>query len=213
MNPTPATTPYLLFAACGLPRSGKTTRLRALSRDHGAPIVNPDSIRLALHGQRFVPEAERFVWATAHCMVQSLFLAGHPLVLVDATNTTRKRRQEWQSTDWQTVFLVMDTPREECLRRAGDDEQIKLVIERMAAQWEPLGADEIGVDTLGTTGLFPRGQLNADDEGEIRLAIAADRKAGIVRIEFGKPVGWLGLPAQAALELAERLSLQAAKLS
>lgn len=129
-----------LIITTGLPRSGKTTW--ALQQAY--PIVNPDSIRLAMHGQRFIDSAERFVWATAHCMVQSLFLAGHNIVILDATNTTRKRRDEWQSNKWATYFKVFDTSKEECLRRADaiNDEAIRPVIERMAAQWEKLDGHE-----------------------------------------------------------------------
>lgn len=151
----------ILIATVGLPRSGKTTWARN-SRWLG-PVVNPDSIRLALHGQRFCASAEPFVWAIAKIMVRSLFLAGHSMVILDATNTTRKRRDEWQSDDWITYFKVLPTSKEECLlRAAGDtkiipviermkeecliraagDTEIIPVIERMAVAFEPLGADE-----------------------------------------------------------------------
>jgi predicted kinase len=124
-----------LICTVGLPRSGKTT----YARSTGHPIVNPDSIRLALHGRRFEALAEPFVWASAKLMVRSLFLAGHSRVIVDATNTTRKRRDEWKSPDWRTAFHVIDTPAAECIRRAVEigDAEIIPIIERMAAQWEP----------------------------------------------------------------------------
>jgi predicted enzyme related to lactoylglutathione lyase/predicted kinase len=130
----------ILIATVGLPRSGKTTW--ALSQ--AWPIVNPDSIRLAIHGQRFLSRAEPFVWATAKAMVRALFLAGHKIVILDATNTRRKLRDEWQSEDWATFFKVMDTGAEICLERAAEqrDAEIIPVIERMAARYEPLGHDE-----------------------------------------------------------------------
>jgi predicted kinase len=49
----------ILILTVGLPRSGKSS----WSRQQTFPVVNPDSIRLALHGLRFAPEAEPFVWA------------------------------------------------------------------------------------------------------------------------------------------------------
>ncbi len=58
---------------------------------------------------------------------------------------------------------------------------------------------------LGATGRFPRGQAGDDDEGELRLALAADRDHGIVRVAFGKPVGWLGLDVVTARLLAKNL--------
>ena len=127
------------------PQVRQTTWAKAYAASNHGPIVNPDSIRLALHGQRFVIEAEGFVWATAHVMVRSLFLAGHDLVIFDSTNVVRRRRDEWQSRSWRTRFVVMETPKEECLRRANalNDAEIVPVIKRMAAQWEPLGSDEL----------------------------------------------------------------------
>jgi predicted kinase len=84
-----------LILTVGLPRSGKTTWARA----QGVPVASPDAISRALHGQRFIGVAEPFVWAIAKLMVRALFLAGHPTVIVDATNTTQKRRDEWKSDD------------------------------------------------------------------------------------------------------------------
>jgi len=129
-----------LIATVGLPRSGKTTW--ALSQ--GWPIVNPDSIRLAIHGHRFIAQAEPFVWAIAGAMVRALFLAGHKIVILDATNITRKGRDEWQSEDWTTFFKVIDTEPGVCLERAAKegDTEIVPVIERMAAGYEPLNTDE-----------------------------------------------------------------------
>jgi glyoxylase I family protein len=130
----------ILLATVGLPRSGKTTW--ALSQ--AWPMVNPDSIRLAIHGERFIYQAEPFVWATARTMVRALFLAGHKVVILDATNTRRKLRDEWQSKDWVTFFKVIDTQAKICLERAASqgDGEIVPVIERMAAQYEPLDQDE-----------------------------------------------------------------------
>src|SRR4051812_20443404 len=102
-----------LHILCGLPRSGKTTLANSLSRERGWPVVCPDAVRLALHGQRFVPEAEAFVWAIAKVMVRALFLAGHDDVVLDATNGTRKRRGEWKDPAWRREYYVLDTPEQE----------------------------------------------------------------------------------------------------
>ena len=124
-----------LVLTVGLPKSGKTT----WARGDGAPIVNPDAIRLALHGQRFVGEAEPFVWGIARVMVAALFRAGHGRVIVDATNTTRKRRAEWRSERWRTSVQTFAVDRQVCLARAheAEDEEIVPVIHRMADQFEP----------------------------------------------------------------------------
>lgn len=65
---------------------------------------------------------------------------------------------------------------------------------------------------LGATGKFPRGKLNASDEGQITMGLAVDHHGGVVRLEFGKPVAWLGLPAREARELGELLIAKAAEL-
>lgn len=204
----------VLICTMGLPNSGKSTWAKQFSDDHGIPIVNPDSVRLALHGQRFQPEAERFVWATAHVMVKSLFLAGHRVVIVDATNTTRKRRDEWKSDKWDTFFHLFPATKSACIHRARleDDHDIIPVIDRMAEQWEPLESNEKAGIPLGATGTYSDGKISEDDKGDLRIAIAADRSNKIVRIEFGTPTTWLGLPKESAKELADSLMSKAAQL-
>lgn len=65
---------------------------------------------------------------------------------------------------------------------------------------------------FGATGRHPYGSVGPDDEGELRLGMAADHAHGIVRIVFGKPVGWLGLPTNEAREFARMLIEKADEL-
>lgn len=131
----------VLKMTVGLPRSGKTTWSRKL----GHPIVNPDSIRIALHGQRFIGDAEPMVWVIAKYMVVSLFEAGHDTVILDATNTTIKRRDEWADKRWSRDFIIVSTSKETCIERAlsEGDEDIIPIIEKMAGQFEPVTSDEL----------------------------------------------------------------------
>ncbi len=62
---------------------------------------------------------------------------------------------------------------------------------------------------LGATGQFPYGHADATDDGELRIAIAADHSQGIIRLVFGTPVAWIGLPAQHARALAAMLIAKA----
>lgn len=58
---------------------------------------------------------------------------------------------------------------------------------------------------FGATGKFPYGKLNDDDEGELTLGVAYDKLDGVVRIEFGTPVAWIGLTPPQAIEFAKAL--------
>lgn len=117
----------------GLPRSGKSTWAAA----EGLPTVCPDAIRLALHGQTYIQEAEPHVWAIARTMVRALFLAGHDRVVLDACNNTMKRRNEWRSPHWRRVFHYIVPDVEECIRRA-QRKDLFPTIRRMADRHEPV---------------------------------------------------------------------------
>lgn len=126
-----------LHLMVGLPRSGKSTEAKNL----GFPIVEPDAIRLALHGTPWRPEAEPMIWAIAKIMVRSLFLSGHTDVVLDATNHTADNRREWESDEWCIKLHVVDTPVDVCVSRAiaTDQEYLIPVIERMSRDWVPPG--------------------------------------------------------------------------
>jgi len=149
----------MLIVLVGLPRSGKTTWARQQTE---SPIVSPDAIRLALHGHAFIPSAEPFVWATAGLMVTSLFKAGHEEVIIDACNTTRKRRDVWsrfskdsegsiggflyrQIGEFNKKRQPTSANLDLCLKRAkdGDRDDLIPVIERMYQNFEPIEDDEL----------------------------------------------------------------------
>ena len=132
-----------LICTMGFPRSGKSTWVK----DQNVPIVSPDAIRLAIHGQRFWGPAEKQLWATADLMVKALFNAGHETVIMDATNLTRKQRDQWQSEEWETVFHHVDTDQAICESRALHDQMPDLidVIRRMVDEFEPLDDDEVSL--------------------------------------------------------------------
>lgn len=139
-----------LILTVGLPRSGKST----WAKSQNVPIVCPDSIRLALHGLPFVSLAEPFVWAIAKVMVRALFISGHHTVILDACNTTQKRRDEWKDGSWVTRYkfvhnLPLEEAKELCQLRCRDTvsdeyhrEGVMLAIDRMAEQFEPLTSEE-----------------------------------------------------------------------
>ena len=52
---------------------------------------------------------------------------------------------------------------------------------------------------------WPQGRVSGDDDGVTAFAIAADRDNKIVRIQFTKPMFWLGLDNKSARDLAAKL--------
>lgn len=135
----------LLIATVGLPRSGKSTILRQLSKQLAAPIVNRDCIRLALHGQPYISEAEPMTRAIYKIMIAALFGAGHPIVLADETHYSRAARDFVRDGPWETQFLPVIEDPVVCIERALATNQPWLppVIEEMYRRYEPLGPDEV----------------------------------------------------------------------
>ncbi len=106
-----------LLCPVGLPRCGKSTWARGL----GVPIVCPDAIRLALTGRRWYAPIEHQTWATARTMVRALFWAGHKVVILDATNWSRRARDNFQPSpdcDWVREFVWFHDGPERCKARA-----------------------------------------------------------------------------------------------
>ena len=138
------TTSKRLIAMMGLPRSGKSTIGSKLSRENGFPIVSRDAIRLVLHGQRYVSQAEPWVKSFSRYMIEALFEAGHQTVLYDETNYSRAARRALCDSKWKTVFYPVLTSPEVCKERAIKTNQADLlpVIDEMCSRYEPLGEDE-----------------------------------------------------------------------
>ena len=106
-----------LLCPVGLPRCGKSTWAREL----GVPIVCPDAIRFAIAGRRWFAPIEHQVWATAKTMVRSLFFAGHKIVVLDATNWTRRSRDNFRPSpdcDWKREFIWFPAGVDLCKERA-----------------------------------------------------------------------------------------------
>ena len=135
----------VLIAMMGLPRSGKSTISRRLSKDLGAPIVNRDSIRLALHGQRYQIEAEPMVKAMSLYMIKALFGVGHEVVICDETNYSKAAREALKSDKWETRFFPVLTNPDICKDRAVDTGQSDLIkiISEMELRYEPLGPEDL----------------------------------------------------------------------
>lgn len=134
-----------LLSLHGLPRSGKSTLCAKLREYYGAPVVNADAVRLALHGQRFAALAEPMVFAIRQIMVRALFGAGHPLVIYDETNYSRAAREKMQSSEWDCYYIDVPTSPDICKERAIATGHLDLlpVIDRMWNRHDPLEDDEL----------------------------------------------------------------------
>lgn len=123
-----------LIMMVGLPYSGKST----IAKSFKHPIVCPDQIRYAVYNQRYEPMAEPMVWAMAKIFVRSLFLAGHKHVVLDATNVTSGRRDDWIDVAWNRSYVVCDVSKMACMLRAqaNHDDEIMPIIDRMATYLE-----------------------------------------------------------------------------
>ena len=151
-----------LILTVGLPRSGKSTWCEKMRKRYTAVIVNPDSVRLAIHGQAYIREAEQFVWATVRAMVKALFIAGHELVILDATSVTKPSRDSWKSDDWDLWYAETDVNKFICKRRAEEGDRLDLVpvIEDMSERYDLLDSEEREKDVFHQ-GMYSEARVNA----------------------------------------------------
>jgi len=60
---------------------------------------------------------------------------------------------------------------------------------------------------------YSQGRIGPDDDGDLTYVVRPDAEHEIVRLDFGKPVEWIGLPPQQAIELAQSLIRNARAIS
>lgn len=146
-----------LFFTIGLPRCGKSTFCKEWMKNtpqyevsdcyfqtfpkerinfaKNRVVVNADTIRLNLYGQRFCDVGEPFVHAVKDCMIRSLLDYGHD-VLVDGTHTSEYSRKALYRIDQNAQYVLIDTPVNICKERAIEcgQEDLLPVIDRMSKQ-------------------------------------------------------------------------------
>lgn len=70
---------------------------------------------------------------------------------------------------------------------AAPDPQQDAVMKRLLEQLEGRARRE-----------YSKGRINADDDGELAVAVAADKKHNRIIIDFGKNLSWVGLVPEEA---------------
>lgn len=138
-----------LYFMVGCQRSGKSTYsqqwLRNGTYDYPRSIINADSLRLAVHGERYHHETEPMIFAMDSYFIKHNLLLGMD-VLVDETSTTERAWRRMFSIDIDAQPIVIDTPLEVCLERAVLTNQTDLFepIKRCHSQLQMLKA--FGID-------------------------------------------------------------------
>lgn len=76
-------------------------------------------------------------------------------------------------------------------------------LDKFRRMMDDLSSEAAEKRLFGATGKHPGGVLAPDDEGELQFGLA--NYGGKVMLNFGKPVAWLGLDPEHAVELANGL--------
>ena len=116
-----------LFFMISLPRAGKSTFAKDwVTRQPMRVVVCGDTIRLALHGQRYNPLAETIVFGMQHVFIRSLLNDGYE-VLFDDTNSSRISIQRLLEIDPNATPIFINTPVDVCKERAIKTGQLDLI--------------------------------------------------------------------------------------
>jgi hypothetical protein len=83
-----------------------------------------------------------------------------------------------------------------------------------ASPAEQLAAANLLIDQIAGNAQrrWPKGKISKDDDGETAISIAADLNARVIRIQFSKPMVWLGLDLEEARYVRDVLNEKIAEL-
>lgn len=116
----------LLFCV-GLPRSGKSTICKQMQeKDNKLVILSGDTFRKALYNDVYNRSAEPFIFATLDICARALLLEGYNII-IDETCTDIRTVMRYLAIDPYAVPVLVDTNKDECIRRALMNKQHYLV--------------------------------------------------------------------------------------
>lgn len=75
----------------GIPRCGKTTYSNRIKKDNDV-IVSADTLRLLIHGKRYLKNREKEVWGAREHILKMLMIQSMNII-IDETNTAKFRRE------------------------------------------------------------------------------------------------------------------------
>jgi len=119
----------------GLPRSGKSTRIKELLEEHPkAAVVSKDAIRLSIHGQPFIQQTESLVHLFQEHMIRSLLFGGHDVVIIDECNVNVLGIQAVLNRfpGIECYYEELSTPAYVCIERAkacGQEYLVDIILE------------------------------------------------------------------------------------
>jgi predicted kinase len=153
-----------LYFTVGVPAAGKSTVCNDFVKnpplthdgriDRGDPdaseyyvsrprvVIAGDDFRVATLGREYVPSSEHLIFSLMDTAVAALLHRGFD-VLIDETSTSRPTLMRYLRLDPNASPIFLDTPREECERRAVEAGRPYLlpVIERLWPRFEKLRAN------------------------------------------------------------------------
>lgn len=161
LPPVVADRPPKLYFTIGAQRSGKSTLGRKWLRrecsltgeaDDGYPraMWDSDLLRLALHGERYNWETEPMVFAIKNYAIRALLATGSDVVCA-GTHTSRASIRRLLEIRRDAIPVLIDTPEEECIRRAVKTDQEDLIPAIRKTRGRVDGIKLIGVDLFVET--------------------------------------------------------------
>lgn len=105
-------------------------------------VIGGDDFRIGTHSLEYLRTSEGLVFAQMDTAIRALLYRGFD-VLVDETSTTEATLLRYYLMDFNAQAIIIDTPAEECVRRAKESGRDYLVpcIEQMQKQKDELLKD------------------------------------------------------------------------
>ena len=60
---------------------------------------------------------------------------------------------------------------------------------------------------------WPEGRIEGTDDGQIVFKLSSDPETGVIKVDFGKPVTWVGMSPNDAVQVAQLLIKHARSIS